>query len=264
LNFLIGPKLYEADWMQLTNAGYLARVQCAEVWCPMSSLFMRDYLREENDKRRQFLYVMNPNKYAGCEFLMREHEKLGDKILIFSDTVASVEEYGKRLHRHYMYGGTPNSERGELLDRFRMPNGTVNSDGLQAIQTLIISKIGDIAIDLPNANVIIQVSSHFASRRQEAQRLGRILRPKQSIAPGRFNATFYTLISQDTREMMYSSKRRQYLIDQGYAYKVVLWESLFPQASGDIHDETEQDKFLKVVTKERANMKEAGIPEDSM
>lgn len=95
-----------------------------------------------------------------------------------------------------------------------------------AIQTICISKVGDTSIDLPEANVVIQVSSHFGSRRQEAQRLGRILRPKSSTTTdgsnrSSFNAFFYTLVSTDTQEMFYSAKRQQYLIDQGYTFKVV-------------------------------------------
>ncbi len=88
------------------------------------------------------------------------------------------------------------------------------------VNVICISKVGDTSIDLPEANVIIQVSSHFGSRRQEAQRLGRILRPKAN-SDGGFNAFFYTLISTDTQEMYYSNKRQQYLVDQGYTFKVV-------------------------------------------
>ena len=94
------------------------------------------------------------------------------------------------------------------------------------MRTICISKVGDTSIDLPEANVIIQVSSHFGSRRQEAQRLGRILRPKSYTSTdgsnrSSFNAFFYTLVSTDTQEMFYSAKRQQYLIDQGYTFKIV-------------------------------------------
>ena len=83
-----------------------------------------------------------------------------------------------------------------------------------------LSKVGDTALDIPEASVIIQISSHFGARRQETQRLGRILRPKANPTGG-FNAFFYTLVSTDTREMYYSAKRQQYLVDQGYTYKVI-------------------------------------------
>ena len=92
--------------------------------------------------------------------------------------------------------------------------------GGKVVNTILLSKVGDAAIDLPEANVIIQIASHFGARRQEAQRLGRILRPKARTG-NEFNAFFYTLISRDTQEMFYSGKRQQFLVDQGYAFKVI-------------------------------------------
>jgi DNA excision repair protein ERCC-3 len=122
-------------------------------------------------------------------------------------------------------------------------------------QTICISKVGDTSIDLPEANVIIQVSSHFGSRRQEAQRLGRILRPKantQTDGSNRssFNAFFYTLVSTDTQEMFYSAKRQQYLIDQGYTFKIVtnLCERADAEAKvrGYAYSKPEDDRALLV------------------
>ncbi|KAL7494235.1 hypothetical protein ACHAWT_008489 [Skeletonema menzelii] len=217
LNFLIGPKLYEANWMDLTTQGYLANVQCVEVWTPMTAPFMREYLMAENARLKQLLYVMNPAKLRATEFLMRFHEERGDKIIVFSDLVYSLKLYAAMLKRPMIYGETSERERQAILGTFR------TSD---ALRTICISKVGDTSIDLPEANVIIQVSSHFGSRRQEAQRLGRILRPKsytQTDGSNRssFNAFFYTLVSTDTQEMFYSTKRQQYLIDQGYTFKIV-------------------------------------------
>merc|ERR1711904_97845 len=91
---------------------------------------------------------------------------------------------------------------------------------------IFLSRVGDNSIDIPEANVIIQIASHAGARRQEAQRLGRILRPKQRSVKGEFNAFFYSLVSKDTQEMYYSTKRQQFLIDQGYAFKVVLGSAL--------------------------------------
>jgi len=124
---------------------------------------------------------------------------------------------GDRLKKPLIYGETPERERQAILGTFRASD---------ALRTICISKVGDTSIDLPEANVIIQVSSHFGSRRQEAQRLGRILRPKsytQQDGSNRnsFNAFFYTLVTTDTQEMYYSAKRQQYLIDQGYTFKIV-------------------------------------------
>lgn len=217
LNFLIGPKLYEANWMDLTAQGYLANVQCVEVWCPMTGPFMKEYLLSKNARMKQLLYVMNPSKLRAVEYLVRFHEDRGDKIIVFSDLVYSLKLYAEMLKKPLIYGETPERERQAILGTFRASD---------ALRTICISKVGDTSIDLPEANVIIQVSSHFGSRRQEAQRLGRILRPKSyTVQDGNnrstFNAFFYTLVSSDTQEMFYSAKRQQYLIDQGYTFKIV-------------------------------------------
>ncbi|KAG5180679.1 P-loop containing nucleoside triphosphate hydrolase protein [Tribonema minus] len=211
LNFLIGPKLYEANWMDLTAGGYLANVQCVEAWCPMTAEFYREYLNESiNHRKKELLYVTNPNKFRTCEFLVQYHQERGDKIILFADNVFALRRYSELLGIPYIYGGTREAERQRILGLFRL-NTLVNCIGL--------SKVGDTSIDIPEANVIIQVSSHFGSRRQEAQRLGRILRPKANMGEG-FNAFFYTLVSTGTSEMFFSAKRQQYLVDQGYTFKV--------------------------------------------
>lgn len=114
---------------------------------------------------------------------------------------------------------------------------------------LFISKIGDNSIDLPECNVLIQISSHFASRRQEAQRLGRILRPK-SMAGGRYNAYFYTLVSKDTAEMKYAFKRQRFLVDQGYAFKVIKDMEAYVRNSkytSKMTKEIEQDILQRII-----------------
>ncbi|CAI2348997.1 unnamed protein product [Caenorhabditis sp. 36 PRJEB53466] len=185
LNFLIGPKIYEANWMELQKAGHIAKVQCAEVWCPMTSEFYSYYLRSQI-ARKLLLAVMNPNKFRICQFLIRFHERRNDKIIVFSDNVFALKKYAY--------------------------NPRVN--------TIFVSKVADTSFDLPEANVLIQISAHGGSRRQEAQRLGRILRAKKH-STDQFNAFFYSLVSQDTVEMGYSRKRQRFLVNQGYAYKVV-------------------------------------------
>ena len=107
LNFLIGPKLYEANWMDLTAQGYLASVQCVEVWCPMTAPFMTEYLSAANARLKQLLYVMNPSKLRAVEFLVRFHEERGDKIIVFSDLVYSLKMYADMLKRPLIYGETP-------------------------------------------------------------------------------------------------------------------------------------------------------------
>ncbi|KAF9967180.1 DNA repair helicase RAD25 [Mortierella alpina] len=210
LNFLIGPKLYEANWMDLASKGHIANVQCAEIWCPMTPAFYREYLRESS-RKRTLLYVMNPNKFQACQYLIRYHEERGDKIIVFSDNVYALVAYARKLEKPFIYGETSQQERVRILQNFQH-NPQIN--------TIFLSKVGDTSIDLPEATCLIQVSSHYGSRRQEAQRLGRILRAKRRNDEG-FNAFFYSLVSKDTTEMYYSTKRQQFLIDQGYAFKVI-------------------------------------------
>jgi DNA excision repair protein ERCC-3 len=119
LNFLIGPKLYEANWMDLTTQGYLANVQCVEVWCPMTGPFMREYLMADNGRLKQLLYVMNPAKLRATEFLVRFHEERGDKIIVFSDLVYSLKLYAAMLKRPMIYGETSERERQAILGTFR-------------------------------------------------------------------------------------------------------------------------------------------------
>ncbi|CDK28205.1 unnamed protein product [Kuraishia capsulata CBS 1993] len=210
LNFLIGPKLYEANWMELAQKGHIANVQCAEVWCPMTSEFYQEYLREKS-RKRMLLYIMNPTKFQACQFLIHYHENRGDKIIVFSDNVYALQEYALKLGKPFIYGSTPQQERMNILQNFQY-NDQVN--------TIFLSKVGDTSIDLPEATCLIQISSHYGSRRQEAQRLGRILRAKRRNDEG-FNAFFYSLVSKDTQEMYYSTKRQAFLVDQGYAFKVI-------------------------------------------
>ncbi|KAK6137403.1 hypothetical protein DH2020_028875 [Rehmannia glutinosa] len=228
LNFLIGPKLYEANWLDLVKGGFIANVQCAEVWCPMTKEFFAEYLKKENSKKKQALYVMNPNKFRACEFLIRFHEQeRGDKIIVFADNLFALTEYAMKLRKPMIYGATSHPERTKILEAFKTSRD---------VNTVFLSKVGDNSIDIPEANVIIQISSHAGSRRQEAQRLGRILRakgkPQDRVAGGKeeYNAFFYSLVSTDTQEMYYSTKRQQFLIDQGYSFKVIT--SLPPADSG--------------------------------
>ncbi|XP_038187109.1 general transcription and DNA repair factor IIH helicase subunit XPB [Arvicola amphibius] len=211
LNFLIGPKLYEANWMELQNNGYIAKVQCAEVWCPMSPEFYREYVAIKT-KKRILLYTMNPNKFRACQFLIKFHERRNDKIIVFADNVFALKEYAVRLNKPYIYGPTSQGERMQILQNFKH-NPKIN--------TIFISKVGDTSFDLPEANVLIQISSHGGSRRQEAQRLGRVLRAKKGMVAEEYNAFFYSLVSQDTQEMAYSTKRQRFLVDQGYSFKVI-------------------------------------------
>ncbi|KAK0858308.1 DNA repair helicase RAD25 [Friedmanniomyces endolithicus] len=211
LNFLIGPKLYEANWLQLSEEGHIARVQCAEVWCPMTIEFHSEYIQAKTTNKRSLLSIMNPRKFQACQFLIDFHERRGDKIIVFSDNVYALKQYAEGLKKPYIFGDTGQRERDLVLQNFQYND---------AVSTIFLSKIGDTSLDLPEATCLIQISSHYGSRRQEAQRLGRILRAKRRNDEG-FNAFFYSLVSKDTMEMYYSSKRQAFLVDQGYAFKVI-------------------------------------------
>lgn len=105
LNFLIGPKLYEANWLELEKKGFIAKVQCAEVWCPMTPEFYREYLNTKTCKKL-LLYVLNPNKFRACQYLIRYHERRGDKTIVFSDNVFALIHYAKALKKLYIHGPT--------------------------------------------------------------------------------------------------------------------------------------------------------------
>ncbi|XP_071811809.1 general transcription and DNA repair factor IIH helicase/translocase subunit XPB-like [Apostichopus japonicus] len=237
LNFLIGPKLYEANWLELSNNGFIARVQCAEVWCPMTPEFYREYLNLTS-RKRMLLYVMNPNKFRACQFLVRFHEQRNDKVIVFSDNVFALKHYATEMGRPYIYGPTSQGERMQILQNFQHN---------PAINTIFISKVGDNSFDLPEANVLIQISSHGGSRRQEAQRLGRILRAKKGAAAEEYNAFFYTLVSQDTQEMFYSLKRQRFLVNQGYSFKVITKLAGMEEADLKYSTKQEQHQLLQRV-----------------
>ena len=131
LNFLIGPKLYEANWMDLQRDGHIASVQCAEVWCPMTPAFYREYTTS-TPRKRKMLYVMNPNKFRACEFLIRYHEQRGDKIIVFSDNIFALQTYAKKFGKPYIYGPTSGTERMRVLDQFQHN---------PALKTIFISKV---------------------------------------------------------------------------------------------------------------------------
>eukprot|EP00434_Breviolum_minutum_P000474 symbB.v1.2.000409.t1/scaffold30.1/size407774/25 len=223
LHWLIGPKLYEANWQQLQEDGYLARVRCIEVWCDMSEEFFIEYLQAQDGADvpgsmratlQRALWTCNPNKLKTCELLIKHHEQRGDKIIVFSDNIFILKEFAKKLRRYYICGSVNLRERMQILSEFQESS---------ACNTIFLSKVGDNAIDLPVANVIVQISSHYGSRRQEAQRLGRILRPKPqaTTTAGGFNAFFYSIVSRDTQELYHANRRQQFLVEQGYNYQVV-------------------------------------------
>ncbi|KEG14923.1 DNA repair helicase and transcription factor protein [Trypanosoma grayi] len=231
LRHLVGPKLYEANWLELTRAGFLARVVCAEVQCPLPLPFFAEYLNSQSQDdpfaRRgasplsRALVCFNPYKLWCAQALLEFHRNRSppDKVIIFCDDLEGVHYYARHLNVPLMDGKTSESERANLLQYFQH-----SSD----INAIILSRVGDVALDLPCASVIIQISGLGASRRQEAQRLGRILRPKPPSLDNTCSF-FYTLVSQDTHEVQQSYGRQSWLRDQGFAYRVLQCDTVLKE-----------------------------------
>ena len=212
LQYLIGPKLYEANWQDLEDNGYIAKVQCVEVWSEMPRQFWSAYLSTTSAIIQRSLYTANPRKLTACEYLIRLHEQRGDKIIVFCDNISLLKDTARRTTKPFICGSVSMQERMAIIRCFQHSN---------RINTVFLSQVGDNAIDIPNANVVIQISSHYGSRRQEAQRLGRILRPKAYRDEEGFNAYFYSLVSRDTPEKEFAERRQRFLVDQGYAFTII-------------------------------------------
>lgn len=181
LNYIIGPKLYEANWMELENEGYIAKASCYVVPVSLTSEFLLEYEKCQQTEKKEVFYILHPEKFQACQFLINYHEKRGDKIIVFLDNVFALRFYAEKLKKPFIVGETKKKERLVILQDFKSSSGG---------NTIFLSKLGDTSIDIPDASVLIQVSSQDGSRRQEAQRLGRILRRKEENNYG----SFYSLV----------------------------------------------------------------------
>lgn len=201
---LIGPKRYELPWKHLEKQGYLAVANCHEVRVPLGeerrqrydAATARNQIRIASDNERK-------NDVVGR--LLRRHEQ--DRVLVIGQYLEQLKQLSTLFGIPLITGQTNNAERDRLYAAFRSGE----------VPHLIVSKVGNFAVDLPDANVAIQVSGTFGSRQEEAQRLGRVLRPKADGG----SATFYTLVSEETREQEFAAKRQLFLTEQGYAYEIV-------------------------------------------
>ncbi|MCL5015660.1 MAG: DEAD/DEAH box helicase [Firmicutes bacterium] len=200
---LIGPKRFDMAWKDLEQQGWIAQASCREIRVSLPDSWRERYATAEDTDRAR-IAASNPAKIGTIQELLAEHE--GDHILIIGQYLDQLEEIRKRLRAPIITGQTPPPEREKLYQRFREGD----------IPVLIVSKVANFAIDLPDANVAIQVSGAFGSRQEEAQRLGRILRPKSNGG----SATFYTIVSEDTKEQDFAQKRQLFLCEQGYRYDI--------------------------------------------
>ena len=202
---LIGPKKFDVPWRVLEQKGWIAEALCHEVRLALPHEGRMEYaIAEWRDKFR--LASENPAKDDVVAALLDRHDGPEDRVLVIGQYLKQLRRIAARFDLPLITGQTSNTERESLYDRFRKGE----------VRRLVLSKVGNFAIDLPDANVMVQVSGTFGSRQEEAQRLGRILRPKT----GDEVAHFYTLVSRDTREMDFAHHRQLFLTEQGYAYEI--------------------------------------------
>ncbi|MBQ1011665.1 DEAD/DEAH box helicase [Micromonospora sp. M51] len=201
---LIGPKRYDAPWKDIESQGWIAPAECTEVRVTLTDAERMSYATAEAEERYRMAATAR-TKLPVVKALVDRHPE--DQVLVIGAYIDQLHQLGEYLDAPIIQGSTTNKERERLFDAFRTGE----------IRTLVISKVGNFSIDLPEAAVAIQVSGTFGSRQEEAQRLGRVLRPK---ADGR-QAHFYTVVSRDTIDTEYAAHRQRFLAEQGYAYTIV-------------------------------------------
>ncbi len=201
---LIGPKRYDAPWKDIEAQGYIAPADCVEVRVTLPESARLAYATAEPDERYR-LCAAAAEKTAVVEALVARHS--GEQILVIGQYLDQLADLGERLDAPVITGETPVAKRQKLFAAFRSGE----------IPTLVVSKVANFSIDLPEASVAIQVSGAFGSRQEEAQRLGRVLRPKSD---GR-GARFYAIVARDTLDQDYAAHRQRFLAEQGYAYRIV-------------------------------------------
>lgn len=208
---LIGPKRYDVPWKVLEGQGFIAPATCIEVRVPLAQSFRSIYAAA--DARNKFRIASeNPAKLPVLQSLIAKHK--GAHVLVIGQYIEQLEALARQLQAPLITGKTPTPERERLYAGFK--------DG--SIPLLIVSKVGNFAIDLPDANVAIQVSGTFGSRQEEAQRLGRVLRPKSDGS----GAVFYSIVTHNSRDQDFAQKRQLFLTEQGYAYEILEAQSLEP------------------------------------
>ncbi len=202
---LIGPKRFDLPWKELEHQGWIATARCVEIRVPLGDTDRLRYV-EASARARTRIAALNARKGAVLERLLERHD--GEQVIVLGTYLDQLDWIAKRYNLELITGRTPNRERDAIFARFRSGE----------LRVLALSKVGNFAIDLPAASVAIQISGTFGSRQEEAQRLGRVLRPK----PGINQASFYTLVTADSREQEYAERRQLFLTEQGYPYRIEL------------------------------------------
>jgi DNA excision repair protein ERCC-3 len=201
---LIGPKRFDVPWKEIEAQGYIAPADCVEVRITLTDAERLNYATAEQEDRYRFCATSQTKKDVAIA-LARQHAN--DQVLVIGQYLDQLDALSEALGVPVIKGETPIKERERLFDLFRTGE----------IKCLVVSKVANFSIDLPEATIAIQVSGTFGSRQEEAQRLGRILRPK---ADGR-SARFYSLVARDTVDQDFAQNRQRFLAEQGYAYRII-------------------------------------------
>jgi DNA excision repair protein ERCC-3 len=213
---LVGPKRYDVPWKDLEEKGWIAEAFCTEIRLDLPEKLKIPYaVASSREKYR--IASENPLKEETARELIENHPE--DQILVIGQYLSQLESLAKLLKVPLITGKTPNSERERIYGAFKRGE----------LRVIVVSRVANFAIDLPDASMAIQVSGSFGSRQEEAQRLGRILRPKglpkdhpPNVSRGR-NSWFYTLVSRYTVEEDFAANRQQFLAEQGYKYSIQHW-----------------------------------------
>ncbi|MFB9310824.1 DNA excision repair protein ERCC-3 [Agromyces hippuratus] len=206
---LIGPKRFDAPWKEIEAQGFISPAACYEVRIDLPQSERLTYAASADDERYR-LAATAPAKLGVVKELVAKHA--GERILVIGQYLDQIDELAAALGAPQLTGSTPVDERERLFQEFR--------DGRTPV--LVVSKVANFSVDLPEATVAIQVSGSFGSRQEEAQRLGRLLRPKESG----LSANFYTLVSRDTVDQDFAQNRQRFLAEQGYSYTILDAHSL--------------------------------------
>ena len=199
---LVGPKRYDVPWKELERDNWIASAECVEVRIDLPAAREIEYA-VAGAREKHKIASQNPDKLVVVKELIQKYKD--DKILIIGQYLDQLDEIAKMLEAPIITGKTPTAERDRIYGEFRQGK----------ISVLVVSKVANFAIDLPDASMAIQVSGTFGSRQEEAQRLGRILRPKERVSH------FFTLITRNTVEEEFGSNRQKFLAEQGYSYRIV-------------------------------------------